>query len=46
MSWLFNWLLGKSTKQLLNMKKTREAKIAKLTEEIEQIEEMIKRNEA
>ena len=46
MSWMFNWLMGKSTKQLTNMKRAREAKVAKLTEEIKQIEEMIKRNEA
>ena len=41
MSWMFNWLMGKSTKQLLHMKKSREEKIARLQKELEEIDKML-----
>lgn len=46
MSWLVNWLFGKSEAQLSNMKATRLAKIERIKKEIEAIdEEMNKKNE-
>ena len=46
MSWLVNWLFGKSEAQLSNMKATRLAKIERIEKEIEAIDAKMKENES